>query len=78
MLWVHGHYKYIYSYSAGIDFRRENLTSTDIRFSRLKLIPAPYGTGLTFTSANCKKILTLEVQSHFQPFNFVFKQENLK
>ena len=28
MLWVYGHYKYFYSYSAGIVFRRQNLTST--------------------------------------------------
>ena len=27
VLWVYGHYKYIYSYSAGIDFRRQILTS---------------------------------------------------
>ena len=44
MLWVHGHYKYYYSYSAGIDFRREILTTkvdprtvrfnhTNVRFS---------------------------------------------
>ena len=32
MLWVYGHYKDFYSYSAGIDFRRQNLTSTDARF----------------------------------------------
>ena len=42
MLWVYGHYKYhlCYSFSAGIDFKRQNLTSTDVRFGRLKLIPA--------------------------------------
>ena len=27
MLWVYGHYKQFKSYSAGIDFRRQNLTS---------------------------------------------------
>ena len=27
MLWVYNHCKYFYSYSAGIDFRRQNLTS---------------------------------------------------
>ena len=31
MIWVHDHYTYFYSYSAGIDFKRQNLTSTDIR-----------------------------------------------
>ena len=29
-------------YSAGIDFRRQNLTSVDIKFWRLKSIPAQY------------------------------------
>ena len=43
MLRVYGHYKYFYSYSAGIDFRRQNLTSVDVRFSRLKSIPALKG-----------------------------------
>ena len=28
------------SFSAGIDFRRPNLTSIDVRFGRLKSIPA--------------------------------------
>ena len=40
MLWVYGHYKYLNSYSVGIDFRRQNLTSVDVRFWRLKSIPA--------------------------------------
>ena len=43
ILWNNGHCKYIYSYCAGIDFRRQNLTSTDVRFRRLNLIPALYG-----------------------------------
>ena len=30
MLWVYGHLKYFYSYSAVIDFNRQNLTSTDV------------------------------------------------
>ena len=33
-------YIYVYSYSAGIDFRCLNLTSTDVRFWHLKSIPA--------------------------------------
>ena len=40
MLWVYGHYNYVYSFSAGVDFRRQNLTSADVRFWRLKSIPA--------------------------------------
>ena len=35
MLWVYGHYKYFYSYSMGINFRRMNLTAAYVRFSRL-------------------------------------------
>ena len=27
MLWVYGYYKYVYSFSAGIDFRRQLLTT---------------------------------------------------
>ena len=34
---------YVDSYSAGIDFSRQNLTSTDIRFRRLKSIPTLQG-----------------------------------
>ena len=51
MLWVYAHYKYVYSYCAGIDFSLQNLTSTpesdvcrrqilvsvDVRFWRLYL-----------------------------------------
>ena len=40
MLFVYGHYKCFYSYSAGIDFRRQNLTST---IWRLTSIPALEG-----------------------------------
>ena len=28
----YGHWKHFYFYSAGIDFSRQNLTSTDVRF----------------------------------------------
>ena len=43
MLWVCGHYKYFTSFSAGIDFRRQNLTSVDVRFWRPNSIPALKG-----------------------------------
>ena len=36
-------FKYLYSYSAGIDFRRHNLKSTDVGLWRLKSIPALWG-----------------------------------
>ena len=41
MLWVHGHYKYFQFYSAGIDYRRQILT-TEVgpRTVRVKF-PAP-------------------------------------
>ena len=40
---VYGHYKYFHSYSAGIDFSRQNLTSVHVRFWRPKYIPALLG-----------------------------------
>ena len=41
---VYSDYKYFYQdYSAGIDFSRQNLTSTDVILWRLKSIPALYG-----------------------------------
>ena len=43
MLWVYGHYKLFNSFSAGTDFRRQNLTSKDVRFWRLKTVPALKG-----------------------------------
>ena len=39
MLWVYGHYKYFNYFSAGSVFRRQNQTSTDVRFWRIKTIP---------------------------------------
>ena len=36
LLLVSGHCKHLLSFSAGIDFRRQNLTSMDVRFLRLK------------------------------------------
>ena len=41
VLWVYGHHKYFYC--AGIDFSCQNMTSTNVRFWRLKLIPALWG-----------------------------------
>ena len=36
VLRVYGHYKYFNSFSSGIHFIRQNLTSTDVRFWRIK------------------------------------------
>ena len=30
MVWIYGHYKYFYSFSAGIDFKRQNLSESDV------------------------------------------------
>ena len=38
MLWVYGDYKYVYSYSAGIDFSRQILSRT-VRVKQLILHP---------------------------------------
>ena len=39
MLWVYSHYKYVYFYSAEIDFRRQNLMSkVDPRAVRVKTV----------------------------------------
>ena len=43
MLWVYGRYWCYNSLCAGIVFRRQNLTSSDVRFSRLKTVPALKG-----------------------------------
>ena len=43
MLWVFDHYKFFNFFSAGIVFIRQNLTSTDVRFWRIKTIPALKG-----------------------------------
>ena len=43
VLYVYNHFKYFDSYSVGIFFSRQNLTSTDVRFWRLKSILALYG-----------------------------------
>ena len=47
MLWVCGHYEYFKSFSAGIVFRRQNLTSVDVRFWRLKTVPELKGLNKT-------------------------------
>ena len=38
VLWVYGHKKYLNSFSAGTVFRRQNLTSKDVRFWRIKTV----------------------------------------
>ena len=43
MLWVYRHYKYFISFGAGNVFICQNLTSTDVRFWRIKTVPALKG-----------------------------------
>ena len=43
MLWVNGHYEYFNSFSVGNVFIRQNLTSTDVRFCRVKTVTALKG-----------------------------------
>ena len=38
MLWDYDHYKYFHFYSAGIDFRRQNLREVDPRAVRVKAL----------------------------------------
>ena len=40
ILWVYGHWKYFNSFGAGTVFIRQNMTSTDVRFWRIKTVPA--------------------------------------
>ena len=40
VIWVYCLLKYFNSFSAGIDFIRHNLTSLDVRFWRIKKVPA--------------------------------------
>ena len=44
--------KYVNTLSAGIDFRRLNLTSVDVRFGRLKSIPALEEKTIIITAVN--------------------------
>ena len=40
LLWVYGHYQYLIFFNARTVFKRQNLTSTDVRFWRVKAVPA--------------------------------------
>ena len=75
MLWVYAHYKYIYSYSEGINFRRQNLTSTrrqiltsevDPRAVRVKLATCSF----YFQSGNRDPIIILKI--YILKFSVVF------
>ena len=60
MLWVCGQSKYVDSHSAGIDFIRHNLTSVDVRFCRLKLIPALSGLNI-MTKLNYRRFVDMNI-----------------
>ena len=73
MLWVYDNYNYFYSYSAGIDFSRQNLTSTDVRFWRLKLIPALQGLS---ASTVMDKIIRPDLVQHCPNVGPAFRMPN--
>ena len=60
MLLVYGRYKYLNYFSVGNDFIRQNLTSTDVRFWRIKSFPALKGLNYIILfyklSDNCQRI----------------------
>ena len=58
MLWVYG-YKCLISFSAGIDFRRHNLTSIDVSLWRLESIPALKGLTCDASTIACGLCLRL-------------------
>ena len=64
MLWAYGHYKYVYSYSAEIDFSRQNLTSVDVRFCRLKGNYAVYAFSVMQIMIKNWNITSLMVEGH--------------
>ena len=52
MLLVYGYYKHFNSFSAGTVFMRRNLTSVDVRFWRIKTVPALKGLNMSVKSPN--------------------------
>ena len=54
MLWVYGYYQCCDSFSVGIVFRRQNMTSLDVTFWRLKTVPALKGSMELSTMAQCR------------------------
>ena len=53
ILWAHGHYKYFTFFSEEIDSRRQNITSIDVRFWRLKSVPALEGSNEIWFNDSC-------------------------
>ena len=56
MLRVYGHYKKHDFFSVGVNFRRQNLTSVDVRFWRLKTIPTLKGSITLWLSYSSKMV----------------------
>ena len=68
MLWVYGRYKYIHSYSAGIDLSRQNLTSVGpppLRGLTLRSHPIWSGETRSIRKAMDKCIFKKTVDLHF-------------
>ena len=66
---MYGHYKYFHSYCVRTDFKRQNLTSTDVRFWRLKSIPALEG--LTVPSPNLLLMLVVLLTHLFYTYDML-------
>ena len=78
MLWVYDHYNYFNFFSAVIVFMSQNLTSTDVRFWRIKTVPALKGLTLDllnylflyyltqFPASNDEKTILLMKNAHLQ------------
>ena len=73
MLWV---YDIVYSYNARISFSRQNLTSEDVRFWRLKPIPALQGLGAVheFNSSIFSASLSSEIAGSSPALAFKFQR----
>ena len=60
MLWVYGYFN---SFSAGTVLRRQNLTSEDVRFSRLKTVPALKGLNDDEAKCDGRMIVTVALSA---------------
>ena len=81
MLWVYDQYNYSYSYSAVVDFRRRNLTSTDVRFWQLNSIPFPRAIRVkVYLLSRYRKchLIPLVLQMYARDNNFFFLQRSLQ
>ena len=69
--------KLVNPYSAGIDFGRQNLTSVDVRFWRLKSIPAPQNIGIQMNQKELTKTF-IKISNRKKPFAFHHFQKKIQ